>query len=238
MNKSEINILITQRHSMNQYGDWIDSLENNYIKYFEKFGIKLFLISNATKNIDSIFQKLKPDGVILSGGGDVNPELYNGKKKSNLSISKERDEIETKIIKISIANNIPILGICRGMQFINVFFGGKIVQDISKIDSLKKHISPGNHNIRILSKELIDCLKRKSMYTNVNSYHNSGVLDSLLGKDLKPFALVDEINLVEGLFHQYYPIAAVEWHPERDGSDKELDIFIIKTFLNRKLFWN
>lgn len=128
-----MNILISQRHAKNVYDDWIDVLENNYINYFSKFGINLVPVSNATHDFSRIVKYINPVGIILTGGDDVNPELYNGKANDKLSVSTARDTTEIKLIELAIKNNIPLLGICRGMQLINVFFKGSLIQNIPAI---------------------------------------------------------------------------------------------------------
>ena len=76
-----MNVLITQRHSKNQYGDDIESLESNYYKYFEKKGINLIPISNTTKNIEDFLKLYNINGIILSGGGDIDKNVYINNKK-------------------------------------------------------------------------------------------------------------------------------------------------------------
>ena len=71
------------------------------------------------------------DGIILSGGSDINPKYYNQiNSGKSLEINSFRDESEEKIVRVLIESDIPVLGICRGMQAINVFCGGSMIQDI------------------------------------------------------------------------------------------------------------
>ena len=72
-------------------------------------------------------------GVILTGGLDIGPNIYgeDTDPEADVRISSERDEWEIPILKQALANNMPILGICRGMQLLNVVFGGKLIQDLS-----------------------------------------------------------------------------------------------------------
>jgi N5-(cytidine 5'-diphosphoramidyl)-L-glutamine hydrolase len=229
-------VLISQRHTRNIHGDWIDSLENNYILYFEKYGISLIPVSNIERKVEQIFKDFNPAGVILTGGGDVDPELYGEAINNNLSVSKDRDETESMLLWNAIRNKIPVLGICRGMQFINVYFGGSLVQYISETDTMKKHVSPGIHNIKIVHDELLRELSNKADIP-VNSYHNTGVLTNMLGTNLQAFSVLEEISLVEGLYHNQYPIAGIEWHPERTKPNEELDEILVKAFINKTLFW-
>ena len=230
-----MNILITQRHVLNQYGDWTDCLENNYIAYLERFGLNLFPVPNVTGRFDEIVSAINPSGIVLTGGGDVDPGLYGGQTYGVGAISKERDRCETKLLKIAIRNGIPVLGICRGMHSINVFFGGKLIAAIKAIDTRGVHCTPGKHDIRI-----IDDAFSKKLGNNefqVNSYHNQGILQDGLGKDLEAFAIYEELDLIEAFSHLRYPIAGVQWHPERPDSSGTLDSILIHNFINRTLFW-
>lgn len=227
-----MNILITQRYSKNQYGDWIDSLENNYIKFFEKFGINLIPVSNAIDNLECLYENINLSGIIFTGGENIETKYFVEKNNEpNL-----RESLETKLLNHSIKNNIPLFGICRGSQFINVFFKGKLIYDIKKIDSKGSHSCPGVHDIHISDGRLRMLLNGEKIFST-NSYHNQGILKSELGNGLMSFAEYPDLNLVEGLYHKHHPIAGILWHPERKDSSTELDKILVELFLEKKLFW-
>lgn len=230
-----MNILITQRHTMNRHGDMTDSLEDNYVVYFERFGLNLFPVPNVSGRLDNLISVIKPSGIVLTGGGDVDPDLYGGQKNDMAAVSKERDMCESMLLEIAIKNDIPVLGICRGMQFINVFFDGKLVGDIKEIDTRGGHGVPCKHNVRIIDDAFSKMLGQNKF--QVNSYHNQGILPEGLGKDLKAFAIYEDIGLIEAFHHIRYPIAGLQWHPERPGSSDILDSILVNGFVNRKLFW-
>lgn len=231
-----MNILITQRHVENQYGDLTDCLENNYIVYLERFGLNLFPVPNLTERLDKIVSTINPSGIVLTGGDDVDPSLYGGQTIDEGSISKERERCEAKLLEIAVRDGIPVLGVCRGMQFINVFFGGNLVAAIKDIDARGFHGVPCKHDIRIINDSLSQKLGNNEF--QVNSYHNMGVLQDGLGEDLMAFAIYEGLDLVEACSHIRYPIAGVQWHPERPGSSDSLDRMLINCFINRTLFWN
>lgn len=230
------NILISQRHTKNKYGDWVDSLENNYVTFFESYNVNLIPISNVSKQLPNVFKEINISGIILTGGGDVNPALYGEDAIIGLSLSELRDNTETLLLNSAIKNNIPVIGICRGMQFVNIFFKGKILQNIKSIDAKNGHLAPGFHKIKINYQPLLTSLDGCDSI-EVNSYHNQGILNSMLGNELSAFADYPDLDLVEGLFHKTLPIAGIQWHPERMQKDSRLDDILIQSFLNRKLFW-
>jgi putative glutamine amidotransferase len=230
-----VNILITQRHSINAHGDWIDSLENSYVRYFETLGLVLFPVPSVTGNLERFIESVSPGGIILSGGGNVAPDLYGGQACDMGAVSKERDRCEWKLLEIAVRKDIPVLGICRGMQFINVFFGGKLLGAIKDIDTQCGHGVASRHNIRILDDGFLRKIGNHEF--QVNSYHNQGILPDGLGKDLEAFAVYEGLGLIEAFRHMLYPIAGIQWHPERAGSSEKLDRTLIQGFLDRTLFW-
>lgn len=224
-------LLISQRNDINKNGDLIDNLENNYINYLEKFGAQLMIVPNATKKIESYFN-FPLYGIILSGGNNVNPELYGGKLQEGIVLSKERDETEKKLLEIAIKKKLPVLGICKGMQFINVFFKGRLVNIKKEIRLQAGHVRV-NHIIRITDKKAAEVLGTKA---DVNSYHEYGVVEKTLSSQLKSFAQTAD-GVIEGIYHPSLPIAGVQWHPERKSPDERINENIIEAFLSKGLFW-
>ena len=222
-------VAVTQRSSKSDKGYNVDVLESGYVKYFEDFGVKLIPIPNVSQNTERYFEDLPIEAVVLSGGDDINPELYDQrvKKFSNL-----RDYTEWQILKIAIKRNLPILGICRGMQFINVFFGGKIIQNIKRQRN-EEHIAV-KHPVKLLDSRLSELLGKNTIV--VNSYHDHGITAECLSSELIAFAVTGN-GVIEGIYHKNYPIAGIQWHPEREEAAEEHDVEIIEAFIKRQLFW-
>ena len=111
------------------------------------------------------------------------------------------------------------------MQFINVYFGGKLTT------SIKGHVVK-SHDLELLDK------RYQRFYSagriEVNSYHKSGILKKDLADGLAAWAVKDEI--VEGFFHKDYPILAMQWHPERPGPTMEKDRLLIDALISNKFF--
>ncbi len=218
-------VVISQRESQDKHGQAIDYLEEAYVQYLQMYGIDVLPLPNVIQNIPQMLDRIKPDGIILSGGNYVDPQSYGEKREEGLALALQRDKVEKEMINYALNKKLPVLGICRGMQFINVHFSGKL------LDLRKKNIihPPGkDHPISITVLEL----GRESM---VNSYHNQGITTEILAPELKPFALTGE--LVEGFYHSHLPIAGILWHPERKSPDPELNRKLITAFKEGKLFW-
>ncbi|OGG12547.1 hypothetical protein A3D77_04360 [Candidatus Gottesmanbacteria bacterium RIFCSPHIGHO2_02_FULL_39_11] len=229
-----MNVIVTQRHIQNDKAGWIDSLENNYIKYFSSFGLTVFPLPNVCSDITCFVDAVKPLGVILSGGGDVDAKRYGQKNLKTHAVSTYRDDTESKLLHLSISRNIPVLGICRGMQFINVFFKGKLIE-INNSTSPLIHSPNVRHKIELIDQKLIHLYLKNECITN--SYHNKGILENTVGENINPFSLYRDIGLVEGLYHEKYPIAGIQWHPERNKSCTRLDEILINSFIKRELYW-
>ena len=86
------------------------------------------------------------DGVVFTGGEDVDPSFYDEPKKSpNLHLNRARDEFEFALLQGALTRRLPVLGICRGIQMINVKFGGTLYQDLEEEKNLK-HRQPGSRS--------------------------------------------------------------------------------------------
>jgi len=225
-------IAISQRQNKNSYGYYIDNLENNYVNYLESFGIKLIIIPNTSKNIKFYFDNFPISGIILSGGNNVNPKLYGSESEAGSSVSDSRDETENNMLKIAIDNKIPVLGICKGMQLINVFFEGRLDNIENGIGKDIKHVRT-NHKIDITDDKFSRILGKES---EVNSTHNKGIDSNLLSPKLKAFASSSD-GIIEGIYHPSLPIVGIQWHPERKSPDEEINKKIISSFLKKEDFF-
>lgn len=158
------------------------------------------------------------DGVIISGGVDIHPFKYGKEPSPNIGdISLERDELDFSIMEYALKMKKPILGICRGMQVINVFFGGTLVQDIlseRKTDIKHSQSAPSyvpTHKVNVVKDSLIYKIFGKS--AEVNSFHHQSIDN--LAKDFKVSATAND-GIVEAIEYKGKDdfILGVQWHPE------------------------
>jgi gamma-glutamyl-gamma-aminobutyrate hydrolase PuuD len=226
---------ISQRNIVWDYGSRCDLLENSYIRYLEENGINVVPIPNVTNNVNHyVDDHPKVKAVILSGGNDISPSEYGKKPVGGMSVSQERDRVERKLLECAIRKRMPVLGICRGMQFINVFFGGGLELNLKSIKEVGESHVNCKHFIDIIEKKAEPFFQKKRV--EVNSFHDQAVTLENLSTQLKPFAVSLDSKVVEGLFHPQYPIAGVQFHPERGGAE-EFNALILKAFIERKGFW-
>lgn len=162
----------------------------------------------------------KFDGFIIAGGEDINPKLYNEPSLFERSwYDHPRDNLEQKVIHYALDNLVPILGICRGMQMMNVALGGTLYQEAKDVlenflpnESLISKII-GRRDVRIKKEsKLFSILGGYEQYW-VNSIHHQAV--SRLGNDLSVVGR-EENDLVQAIEYQgNHPLfVGVQWHPE------------------------
>jgi putative glutamine amidotransferase len=169
------------------------------------------------------------DGAIVSGGDfDIDPKLYGENIKSNTVTTNEiRTDFEMALMKKMIELNKPMIGICGGMQLLNVIAGGTLVQDIKEEynsqlhqQQLPKHIP--SHSITIAPGSLLNKITNSDGYM-VNSSHHQAV--KKLGIDIKVSAIAPD-GIVEAIENTKQKFCiGVQWHPEYCYSDQDNKIF-------------
>ncbi len=213
MKKTKIGISLRVVTAIN-YDEKRDALSQDWPKLLEKLGFIPVYIPNTLENIPNFLEELPLDGIIFSGG-------------DNIGDNKERDFTEKKLLEYALNKKLPIIGICRGMQLINEYFGGSL----TVIDS-DKHITK-KHELQIVDDKFQSLFH--SSIINTNSYHRNIIAKNQIGKKLKPFAIFTNDESIEGFFHETLPILGVMWHPERDFNNDD-KLILSSIFLNNS-FW-
>ncbi|QQE78614.1 gamma-glutamyl-gamma-aminobutyrate hydrolase family protein [Alicyclobacillus sp. SO9] len=161
----------------------------------------------------------KLDGVILGGGEDPDPALYKQSPKAGLgTVIVERDELELQLVNDMVTHGKPIFGICRGIQLLNVAFGGSLWQDLrlhwpGKIlhqqRGARNYLS---HKLRIQEGSRVSAAMGGIRNWRCNSFHHQAV--DKVAPELRAVAWDDE-GLIEAVEHPEYPfVVGVQWHPE------------------------
>jgi putative glutamine amidotransferase len=160
-------------------------------------------------------------GLILSGGEDVDPARYDEDPSPALgAVEPARDEMEFHALGYAAGTGMPIFGICRGLQVLNVHFGGTLYQDIvsDREGEHLRHEQAGSwyeraHGAKVRPDSLLHSIV-ESDRLHINSFHHQGVKH--LGSGLRVVARADD-GLVEAIEHDSYPwLLGVQWHPERN----------------------
>ncbi len=149
--------------------------------------------------------------LIFPGGGDITPELFGQKNLSSRNIDTELDLLQLRIFEQACRQEIPILGICKGMQIINVGLGGSLIQDLP---TAHLHTSPQTdlyHESFTATDSFL--YKLYGEHFVINSRHHQSV--DKLGNQLIPVQWCPIDHCIEALTHENLPIFGVQWHPER-----------------------
>lgn len=159
------------------------------------------------------------DGLVLSGGGDILPETYGAEKATELDEpDPQRDAFEFAILNRALDRQIPFLGICRGIQVMNVAMGGTLIQDIpsefpeSLPHGRSREVRHPHHAVRLHSGTMLREFLGESEF-EVNSYHHQAVREVAPSLRVSGRA-ADEI--IEAVEVKGFPFGVgVQWHPER-----------------------
>jgi len=150
------------------------------------------------------------DALLLPGGGDLHPSLYNRTNQGSSHIDASMDLVQYSYLKDFVLHKKPILGICKGMQLINIFFGGTLIQNMDEKSCLLHAQTPDGkdrlHKIYPVSSTI------SFTPQTVNSAHHQCI--EILGTGLKPSHFAKD-GVIEGIYHETLPILGLQWHPER-----------------------
>jgi putative glutamine amidotransferase len=199
-------------------------------------GIPIIIpLPETASSVQSIAESL--DGILLTGSNsDLDPSLYNAVRLDSCGpVQPLRDQMDFFLMDLAVKRNIPVLAICYGMQSLNVFFGGSLIQDINtSIDTSIEHNKPRskdvpNHKIEIAPESILESLAGGGE-AMVNSTHHQAV--ERPGDGLDPIAHAPD-GIIESVFgsNQSNWILGVQWHPESrfagdDFSSKIFDEFL------------
>lgn len=163
------------------------------------------------------------DGLLIPGSRDMDPRFYGQKPHPAIKpMSAQRTETEFAVLREALENEIPVLGICGGMQFINVFYGGSLSQDIKALlpDALD-HEGGSAHGVEVVSDTVLDGIVEERKF-EVKSYHHQAV--GRVGGGLRTSATAPD-GIVEGLESEDGCVMGVQWHPELEENPVSRAIF-------------
>ena len=191
------------------------STAKNYVASLESRGAQARVLT--PEHFTSIEEAMDGvSGLLLTGGGDVDPALYGEALDGSMGIEPERDEMEMALFRYAIEEDMPTLGICRGMQLINVAMGGRLIQDLpghtlpefqSAVHQV--YVSPGSRFGAIIGAGAI---------YRTNSRHHQGLKEAQRAPSLMASAYHPEDGIVEALESPEHPwLVGVQCHPEREN---------------------
>lgn len=213
------------------------ALYANYLGVLERVGLTPVLITPA-HSAAAIRQLMSScSGLVLPGGDDIDPSRYGADPIPELGVvNPPRDASEWRALDEAVDRDLPVLGICRGHQMVNVYFGGTLCQDITvAMGEAYSHVQTtawGSHHHHV-TVEPESHLGRAVGRTRleINSYHHQAIRD--VAPNLVVTARADDglIEAVESREHRW--VTGVQWHPERheaSAEDSDPDVRLFKAF--------
>lgn len=192
-------VAISQRVDViRDYGERRDALDQAWYELLGQLGALALPVPNAPDCLDAWLEATKPQAIVLSGGND--PAGTPGATQ----VAPERDETERRLLDYARANELPVLGVCRGAQYMNLYCGGRL----RRVDG---HVAQ-RHAVRIEAGALLPAL---AGLAEVNSFHNAAIGPDDLGRNLQTAATADD-GTIEAFVHTTLPWVGILWHPERE----------------------
>lgn len=228
-------IAVAPHTDVNQFNSRVSAVPLAYTDAIERAGGISFILPFTTK-LDDLHQVLAhADGVLLPGGFDLDPEFFHQEPDPALGkVERALDLFQMKVVALALEHKMPILGICRGAQVINVAMGGTLYQDIPTHfpKSALKHMQTTlsfdtDHGVSFSpGSRLYECFGPE---IEINSRHHQSIKD--VGKDLTVTAISPD-GVIEAAQHNSLPVDLIQWHPElmMQKNDDMLPLF--QSFVN------
>lgn len=197
-------------------------IPHDYVRAVERAGGRALLVPPSEDGVDETLDAL--DGLIFSGGSDLDPELYGEEPHpETFGVHRDRDRAEVGLLRAALERDMPVLGICRGIQVLNVARGGVLQQHLPDVvgNDRHKHDPPGvfsDHDVEIEPDTRLGSILGDH-HAPVKSHHHQGL--ERLGEGLRVSAHADDgtVEAIEDPAHRF--ALGVLWHPEA-GEDTKL----------------
>jgi gamma-glutamyl-gamma-aminobutyrate hydrolase PuuD len=175
------------------------------------------LVPRPLSQIDETIASV--DGLLFTGGSDVDPHLYGQARDPNagLRLSPHRDRWELGLLKASLERDMPVLGICRGMQLLNVAFGGSLIQDVPghRLQKQNDNRESGYHHVYISPGSKLAAILGSGGFVRVNSLHHQGLREPQKAATLMASVYSLEDGLIEAVESpQHDCVIGVQWHSQ------------------------
>jgi len=205
-----------------------------YVDSIRRAGGIPLLVAPGENHLDDILNRL--DGILLAGGGDLNPSAYEGKNHEKIyNIDVERDSSELRLGELVLAKKMPTLAICRGIQIINTIMGGSLFEHIPDHfgETIQHRLPPrvaSLHNVTIDKKSnLFDIIQKEEI--EVTSLHHQSIDKLADGLSIVAKSADDVIEAIEFKGESWF--IGIQWHPEYTSVEDSDQQMIFDKFIQR-----
>lgn len=178
--------------------EYRDALDSRWADLLWSLGYVPILLSSRIENLEDYFDALHLDAVLLTGGND-------------LGLAQDRDRLEKFLLDYAKLKSLPVLGVCRGMQMLNHYFGGQLAK-------VREHVATRH--------SLVGAWAERFGFLEVNSFHNEAILPEGLAIELEVLASAKG-DVIEAIRHRDLPWLGIMWHPEREVPYRDQDLKLI-----------
>jgi len=198
----------------------LDTLDQAWFPFLARCGFEVLVIPNSHPDPGSYAKKLGVQGLILSGGNNISAAMktIDGGDAQPLllqdDLAPERDRVESTLLTASLSEEWPVVGVCRGMQALNVYHGGRLRR-------VEGHVRR-DHSVRF-----VDAWPQDGEM-QVNSYHGVGMHREDLAEGIRPLGFAGD-DSVEAFCHQQHSHWGIMWHPERYRKPRAADVAFFET---------
>lgn len=181
----------------------------NYVNYIASIGAEPHVALSRG-------EILQCDGLLLPGGGDITPAFFGEKNRGSHHIDTELDILQLQALELCIRKRLPVLGICKGLQLLNVGLGGSLIQDLPCAG--RHRYAGGDQYHASVTAEGSPLRALYGAAPLINSAHHQGI--GVLGSGLTAVQWCPEDHCIEAVLHKALPLIGVQWHPERISEEK------------------
>ncbi|HEY1689674.1 MAG TPA: gamma-glutamyl-gamma-aminobutyrate hydrolase family protein [Solirubrobacteraceae bacterium] len=207
-------------------------LPSSYIEAVQQGGGLALMIPPDPQLVEDPSEALAAiDGLMLVGGADIDPAAYGERPHPRTTATcPERDAVEIALVRAAIAQDVPLLGICRGMQLINVALGGTLMQHLPERFGHDDHLrregtfDGADHDVQLQQGTLIAAIAGETLHST-KSHHHQGVERVGEGLVVTGTAPVDDLPEALELPGRRF-VLGVQWHPEADPSSPVVGAFV------------
>ena len=233
MSERTPNVGVTCNLEVVKYGLWTEPaamVPMTYVRAIARAGGRPLLVAPTPADLANPSELLDLlDGVLVTGGADVDPAAYGEQAHAETEpVTADRDAFELALVRAAAERDMPCLGVCRGMQVVNVAYGGALEQHLA--DRLQHDIHRGDagefagHGVEV-EPDSVAALAAGATRVAVKSYHHQGV--ARVGDGLRVSARAEgdgTIEAVEDTRRRF--MLGVLWHPEEDEADRLIGAFV------------